>query len=119
MGFFFVAIARVVKKPFFFLFNPPLLLFLKNLFFCKKNLYTVDKETLTWFWCKQIIDSLFLFLPTYIGLNFDFKKKCLNNRANHENLDLSHFFSEIGLIKQKKTFKKLFHILLLHPVVKA
>ena len=25
------------------------------------------------------------------GLNFNFKK-CLNNAANHENLDLSHFF---------------------------
>ena len=29
-------------------------------------------------------------------------KKCLNNRANHENLDLLHFFSKIGLIRLEK-----------------
>ena len=34
-------------------------------------------------------------------------KKCLNNRANHENFDLSRllFFSKIGLIRRKKRFK--------------
>ena len=45
---------------------------------------------------KKIIDSLsFLFLLTHIGLNFD-SKKCLNNKADHENLDLSHFFQKLG-----------------------
>ena len=40
---------------------------------------------------KQIIDSLaFISLLTHIGLNFN--EKCLNNRANHENLDLLRFF---------------------------
>ena len=44
-------------------------------------------------------------------------KKCLNNRANFGNLDLSYFFSKIGLIRLKKKIKKLFCILLLHPVL--
>ena len=43
------------------------------------------------FGVKKIIDSLlFLFLLTHIGPNVN--KKCLNDRVNPENLDLSHFF---------------------------
>ena len=33
-------------------------------------------------------------------------KKCLNNRANHERLDLSHFL-KIRLIRQKKVVLKI------------
>ena len=46
-------------------------------------------------------------------------KNCLNNKANHENLDLSCFvlfFSKNWTNQSKKMFLKLFHILLPHPV---
>ena len=82
---FLIAVARVVKKPSFrFLFFPPLALFLKKILFSKIiffAFYIVEKETPIisgnfWlgFGVKQIIDSLsFLFLLTYIGLNFNEK----------------------------------------------
>ena len=64
---------------------------------------------LDFFWyvfgVKQIINSLpFLFLFTHIGLNLIFKK-CSNNRANHENLDLSRFYKNWTNQTKKKYFK--------------
>ena len=57
----------------------------------------VDKEIWLAFGVKQIIDPLsFHFLLTHIGLN---------NRANHENLDLSLFLSKIELIRSEKRFE--------------
>ena len=45
-------------------------------------------------------------------------KMCLNNRANHENLDLSCFFCFfLNNQTKKKTFQKLFHFLLPLPVM--
>ena len=53
---------------------------------------------------KQIIDSLsFLFLLAHIGLDFNLKKKCFNNRANYENLDLSYWVQ--SQVTSSKTLK--------------
>ena len=62
------------------------------------------------FGVKQIIVS---FLAHSYWAEFEWKK-WLNNRVNHENLDLS-FFSTIGRIRLKN-IKKLRHILLPHPI---
>ena len=62
------------------MFNPPLSLFLKKLFYRKKKrfsfiLYTGDRKNWLGFGVKHIIDSLsFLFLLTHIGLNLNFSK---------------------------------------------
>ena len=58
------------------------------------------------FGVKQIIDSLsFLFLLTQIGLNFN--EKYMNDKANHENLDLSRVFLKkiTELIRQNNVLK--------------
>ena len=67
MGYFLIAVAKVVKKlSFRFLFNPPLPLSLKKLFFCEKKfffaLYIVNKKIWLRLGVKQIIYYLlFLF----------------------------------------------------------
>ena len=105
VGSFLIAIARAVKKPFCLKLSTPRFS-LKSSFSIKKIfLYIVCKETLAWFCIKQIIDSLlFLYLLLHIGLNFNIKH-CLNNRANHENLDLSRFFSKNWTNQTKNLFK--------------
>ena len=98
-----------VKKPLFpFRSLIPSIFYLKMLFFSKKNVYLVfcrQRNFPFFFGVKQIIDSLsFLFLFTHIGLNFNLKKG-LNNRSNHENLDLPHLKKWTHEIK-KYVFRK-------------
>ena len=98
--------ARAIKKSSFGFFNPPLTLFLKNFFFCKKrSLHGIrlTKKLCLGFRVKKLIYSLsLLFLLIPIGLNFNFTIKWLNNKANHENVQ----FSTIRHLKLKiKSFK--------------
>ena len=46
VGSFLITVTRAVKKAFFFvfLFNPPPLLFLKELSFCKKNFFAYGRR---------------------------------------------------------------------------
>ena len=54
---------------------------------------------------KQIIDSLsFLFVLIHIELNSN-SEKCLNNIANHENLDLSRFFRKCDNQTEKNVLR--------------
>ena len=106
---FFIAVVRAIKKLsfFFFSFNPPLSLFLKKFFFYK-NCFSLFCRHGNFGLVLGLSSLLLLFLHIHIGLNSNFKK-CLNHKANHENLDSScfvfflfFFFQKIGLIKKKE-----------------
>ena len=92
VGSFLIPIARA--KTFSFFVQSSIPSFSVNFFLSfvydkqKKN-----KQLWHVFDVKHIIDSLlFLFLLTHIGLNLNSNKKCLDKRANQENLDSLRVF---------------------------
>ena len=65
-----------------------------------KKLQLLQKFFWFGFGVKQIID----FFSSSLILGQIFMKTTLNNRANHENLDLSHFFQKLDKSAYIKAF---------------
>ena len=104
VGSFLIVDEQFKKSSIRFLFNPSLSLFLKNLFFCKFVLcfvYGRQRNCGLVSALSKLSNLCCFFSCSFILGGILRKKKCLNNRTNHENLDLSIFFSKIGLIRRK------------------